>query len=79
MLENQFFTIKEQWVTIFHMISPLYMTLYWDPSRGTNLDDYRLAQKRFVDIKPFYIDVFESLARISVIAVGIEEMFATAN
>jgi len=71
LLENQFFAIKEQWVTIFHMISPLYMSLYWDSSKH-NLDEYSLAQKRFVDLKPFYIDVFESLARISVIAVGIE-------
>ena len=53
------------------MISPMYMALYWDPSKH-DLYEYRLSQKRFVDLKPFYIDVFESLARISVIAVGIE-------
>ena len=71
LLEDQFFAIKEQWASVFHMISPMYMAMYWDPSKH-ELDEYRLSQKRFVDLKPFYIDVFESLARISVIAVGIE-------
>ena len=71
LLEDQFFAIKEQWASVFHMISPIYMALYWDPSKH-DIDEYRLSQKRFVDLKPFYIDVFESLARISVIAVGIE-------
>ena len=71
LLEEQFFAIKEQWVAVFYMISPMYMPLYWDAHQN-NLHEYLLAQKRFADLKQFYIDVFESLARISVIAVGIE-------
>ncbi|HEX4084850.1 MAG TPA: hypothetical protein VHY22_08065 [Chthoniobacteraceae bacterium] len=71
LLESQFFAIKESWVAVFYMISPVYMPLYWDSSKN-KLAEYQLAQKRFGDLKPFYIDVFESLARISVISVGIE-------
>lgn len=71
LLENQFFAIKEQWISVFYMLSPIYMALYWD-SEKNNLDEYHLAQKRFADLKPFFVDVFESLARISVYAVGIE-------
>ena len=47
------------------------MPLYWN-TNANSLDDYRLAEKRFDEIKTVYIDAFETLCRISVIAATLE-------
>ena len=64
-------TIRERWSGLYAAVAPIYTCLYWDDKKHT-LDDFTLAQKRFEELKPFYVDCFETFCRISVIAAGIE-------
>ena len=71
-LYKELFSLKDRWATdIYHIIQPLYLTLYWDRSKHS-ISDYTLSQKRFDDLKPFYIDCFETLARVSLVAGAFE-------
>jgi hypothetical protein len=64
-------SIREKWVRVYNLLSPVFACLYWDDAKAT-LDDYTLAQKRFDELKPLYVDCFETFCRISVIAAGLE-------
>ena len=64
-------TIRERWSELYAAVAPIYTCLYWDDKKHT-LDDFTLAQKRFEQLKPFYVDCFETFCRISVIAGGLE-------
>lgn len=70
-IEKELLHIRQEWVKVFPILFPIYLCLHWD-NASHSLDDYTLAQKRFVELKPFYVDCFETLARISVIAAAIE-------
>jgi hypothetical protein len=64
-------SIRKRWPRIFPALSGVYYALYWDASKYS-LDDFTLAEKRFEDLKPFYVDCFETLCRLSVIAAAVE-------
>ncbi len=63
--------IRQQWVQFIPLLLPMYTVYYWDDATHS-LNDYTIAQKRFVELKPFYVDCFETLSRISCIAAALE-------
>lgn len=70
-LDHQIQDIRRRWVKLYFVVAPIYTIYYWDDTVH-NLSGYTLAQKRFDELKSFYIDCFETFCRISVIAAGIE-------
>ena len=70
--------IRKRWPRIFPGLSGIYNALYWDDLKHS-LDDYSLAEKRFEELKPFYVDCFETLCRLSVIAAAIECVIQTGQ
>jgi hypothetical protein len=48
------------------------MHIYWESSEEKDLTKFALPDKRFEDIKRLYVDCFETLCRILVMAMGIE-------
>jgi len=67
----EIFDIRKRWSHLYPMFSPIFNIFYWD-EESHSLDDYTLAQKRFEELKTLYVDCFETLCRISVIAAAIE-------
>ncbi len=53
------------------LLLPIYNVFYWDEAQHS-LDSYTIAQKRFAELKPFYVECFETLCRISCIAAALE-------
>jgi hypothetical protein len=70
-LDHQIQDIRRRWAKLYSVVAPIYTIYYWD-DKVHNLSNYTLAQKRFDELKSFYIDCFETFCRISVIAAGIE-------
>lgn len=78
-LLREVYSIKDRWVeTTFWVVAPIYMMLYWDGDKNS-ISDYYLAQKRFQDAKVAYVDSWETLARISVLAMAVEGIAQTGN
>jgi hypothetical protein len=71
-LWRQLQEFHEAYVTCFPTLSPLLQPkLYWrDPT--DDLTGYAVCDKRFRELKPLYIESFETLARVSVIAIAFE-------
>ena len=69
-INHQIHDLRRRWIEIFGILEPLYLIFYWD--NNNSLDDYTLAQKRFDYLKSFYVDLFETFCRISVIAATLE-------
>lgn len=63
--------IRSRWSKLFFAFCGIYSCFYWDDSKHT-LDDYSLSEKRFEDIKLLYVECFETLCRLSVIAATLE-------
>ena len=61
---------------MYACLAPIYTALYWNDKEHT-LDSFTLAQKRFEELKPFYVDCFETFCRVSVIAAGLEGIIAS--
>lgn len=56
----------------FPFVSPMLQPkLYWRESPA-DLTSFVVCDKRFVELKPMYIDTFETFARMSVIAIACE-------
>jgi len=70
-LFHELSSLKDRWSSIYLIVQPVYLSFYWDETTNS-LDDFTLAQKRFDDLKPFFIDVYETLCRVSLIAAAIE-------
>lgn len=70
-LDLQLTAIRRRWAKIFSSLAALYTTHYWDAAKH-RLEEFTLAQKRFEDLKALYVDSFETLCRISVIAATVE-------
>lgn len=70
-INQELLSIRNRWSNFYGAVAPIYNVFYWDEKKH-NLDDYTLAQKRFEQLKPFFVDCFETFCRISVIAAGIE-------
>jgi len=71
-LFTEMFSLKDRWAeTVYSIIQPLYMTFYWD-SKTNSILDYTLSQKRFDELKTYFIDAYETLCRISLLACAFE-------
>ena len=71
-LWRQLQEFHQQFVRDFPYLSPvLQARLYWrDPD--PDLTQCVVCDKRFPELKPLYIDAFETFARLSVVAIGFE-------
>jgi len=70
-LFTEIMDIRKRWAYLYPMLSAIYIVYYWT-EKENSLDYYTLAQKRFDELKAFFIDCFETLCRISVLAAAIE-------
>jgi hypothetical protein len=70
-LFEEIMSIRKRWTYLYPMLSPIYLIFYWS-EKENSLNYYTLAQKRFEELKPFFVDCFETLCRISVLAAAIE-------
>lgn len=66
--------LKERWRAVYGVVQPVYA--YYDLADGVDIADFTLSQKRFDDIKGFFVDSYETLCRISLIAGAIEGIIA---
>jgi len=68
----ELFSIKDKWATcVYYILQPLYLVLYWNKCENS-LSNYYISQKRFSELKQFYVDVYETFCRVSVVAMGLE-------
>ena len=70
-ITQELVSVRGQWAKFYSFLSPIYYSFYWD-DRRYSLNDYTLCEKRFDELKPFYVDCFETFCRISVIAGAME-------
>jgi hypothetical protein len=77
-LTAEILRVRGAFMRIFPAISAIYQTFYWDDSKHS-LDEFYLAEKRFDELKTLYIDCFESLCRLSVIAATLEGVIQTGK
>lgn len=68
---KELWSIRQRWYSLYPSLSPIYLSLYWDDKKYS-LDNFKLPDKRFEELKQFYIECFETFCRISVIAAGFE-------
>jgi hypothetical protein len=70
-LWQELLTVRRGWGKVYFMVAPIYWSFTWDPAKAS-LNDYTLCQKRFEDLRTFFIDCFETFCRLSVVAAGFE-------
>jgi hypothetical protein len=71
-LWNQLMSLRRMWAnTVFPIVFPVYRSFDWDPAKAS-LAEYTLSQKRFEDLRPFFVDAYETLCRFAVLAAGME-------
>lgn len=63
--------IRKRWAFLYPAVSPIYIVFYWSEGEHS-LDRYTLGQKRFEELKTFFVDCFETFCRISLVAAAIE-------
>ncbi len=70
-LTAEILRVRDAFMRVFPAISGIFQSLYWDDSKHS-LDEFHLAEKRFDELKTLYIDCFETLCRLSVVAATLE-------
>lgn len=71
-LWSQLMSLRRAWATlVFPIVFPVYRSFDWDPGRAI-LAEYTLSQKRFDELRPFFVDAYETLCRFAVLAAGME-------
>ena len=72
---NQLFrqanAIRKNWARLYSFLFPIFNLYYWD-SKSHDLTDYTLCQKRFDEVKQFYVECFETFCRFSILAAALE-------
>jgi hypothetical protein len=63
--------IRRAWSKVYFIVAPIFQAFSWDTSK-VSLDYYTLSQKRFEELRSFFIDCFETFCRLAVIAAGFE-------
>lgn len=65
--------IRTLFLALYPSISPLLrMYIYWERLEEKSLTKFALPDKRFEDLKRLYVDCFETLCRLMVMAIGVE-------
>lgn len=70
-INRELFLIRDRWARYYKFLHLIYLRFYWDDSRN-RIESFTIAEKRFEELKLFYVDCFETFCRISTIAAGIE-------
>jgi hypothetical protein len=70
-ISRELHSIRSKWAKYYSFLSPIYLSFCWDDKKYS-LKDYTLAEKRFDELNLFYVECFETLCRISVIAGAME-------
>jgi predicted RNA-binding Zn-ribbon protein involved in translation (DUF1610 family) len=65
--------IRTSLVSLYPKIQPLMQVLYW-PEASRNFESVVLSDKAFNELRQLYVDCFETLCRLIVIALGVEAM-----
>lgn len=78
LLNEEIHNLRKQWTVFIPLLLPLFHVYYWDPQKHS-LDRYTIAQKRFAELKPFYVDCFETSCRLSSVAASIEGALALSE
>lgn len=63
--------LRGKFAAFYPFLSNLYLRFYWDEKRN-KIGSYKVTEKRFPELKTFYVDCFETFCRVSAIAAGIE-------
>ncbi|MGH7772382.1 MAG: hypothetical protein ACREQA_09095 [Candidatus Binatia bacterium] len=63
--------IRTAFLANYLTISPVLRTQYWT-KRPTDLSEYVVPEKNFDQLRQLYVDCFETLCRLTVIAIGHE-------
>ena len=64
-------SVRSAFVKAYNYIQPLYQIFYWR-KEFQDLGQVKLADKRFQELQPIYVQCFETLCRLLVIALGYE-------
>lgn len=70
-LWRQLWSIRESYMRVFPILHPLVKYSSWKEGHY-KLSDYYLSDKRFLELKSLYLDAFETLSQLSILAVGFE-------
>lgn len=63
--------IRAAFLSHYLALSPVLRTQYWTKP-PTNWSGFKIPDKKFEELKQLYVDSFETLCRLTVVAVGIE-------
>jgi hypothetical protein len=72
LLWHQLCNFQDHFVEHFAYLSPLLQPRHYWKSTPTDLTQYVVSDKRFSKLKQLYIDAFETLCKLSVLAIGLE-------
>lgn len=70
-LWKQIIEIRRLFLKFYPSFAPIIQLFYWEEAKR-EINNYALCEKKFEDFKQLYINCFETICRLSVIAVGIE-------
>lgn len=63
--------VRKLFLASYNALQPLVQMAYWR-EEYRNLSEFNITDKRFDSLRQLYIDCFETLCRLMVIAIGIE-------
>lgn len=65
--------IRTSFLECYSSLAPLLrMQIYWSSDDKFSLSDFALPEKKFDELKQLYVDCYETLCRLTVLAVGME-------
>jgi hypothetical protein len=70
-LWKEIFSVRRSFVNCYSFLQPLLQVRYWKEEHKT-IVDVKLSDKRFNELRQLYIDCFETLCRLLVLAMGFE-------
>ena len=70
-LWKEIFSVRRSFINSYNYLQPLLQVKYWKQDYK-NIADIALSDKRFSELRQLYIDCFETLCRLPVLAVGFE-------
>ena len=63
--------IRKAWVNYYSFLAPIFNVFYWDGAKH-DIKGYTICQKRFHEMKVFYVDCYETFCRYSSLATMLE-------
>jgi hypothetical protein len=77
-LWRQLNALHDDFISTYHIWMPVLQLRYWK-YKPSNLKDLMVSDKRFDELKPIYLNAFELLARLSVVALGVALIRGTGS